>query len=97
MRLTVQDRVIRRVTQQYNGVRDNKRFFLIEAGAAKKASAKESSRIGARDPTAQAQVRGAIGSLRVVIVKPGVGTMEKGSTRWETKVRRIKIRLGNRK
>jgi len=33
------DRVIQRVTQEYNGV-DNKRFFLIEAGSAKQAWAK---------------------------------------------------------
>ena len=32
----LRDRVIRRVTQEYNGV-DNKRFFLIEAGSAKQA------------------------------------------------------------
>ena len=38
----VRDRVIRRVTQQYNGARDNKRFFLVEAGSAKKAWAKAS-------------------------------------------------------
>jgi hypothetical protein len=37
----VRDRVIRRVTQQSNGV-DNKRFFLIEAGSAKQAWAKAS-------------------------------------------------------
>ena len=37
----VRDRVIRRVTQGYNGV-DNKRFFLIEAGSAKQAWAKAS-------------------------------------------------------
>ena len=35
----VHDRVIRRVTQEYNGV-DNKRFFLIEAGSMKQAWAK---------------------------------------------------------
>jgi hypothetical protein len=35
----VRDRVIRRVTQQYNGM-DNQRFFLIEAGSAKQAWAK---------------------------------------------------------
>lgn len=35
----VRDRVIQRVTRQYNGV-DNKRFFLIEAGSAKRAWAK---------------------------------------------------------
>jgi hypothetical protein len=49
------------------------------------------------DPTAQAQVRGAIGSLRVVIVKPGGGTMEKGGTRWETKARRIRTRARKQK
>lgn len=38
----VRDRVIRRVTQQYNGARDNKRFFLVEAGSAKQAWAKAS-------------------------------------------------------
>lgn len=37
----VRDRVIRRVTQEYNGV-DNQRFFLIEAGSAKQAWAKAS-------------------------------------------------------
>ena len=37
----VRDRVIQRVTQQYNGA-DNKRFFLIEAGSAKQAWAKAS-------------------------------------------------------
>jgi hypothetical protein len=37
----LRDRVIRRVTQEYNGV-DNKRFFLIEAGSAKQAWAKAS-------------------------------------------------------
>jgi hypothetical protein len=37
----LQDRVIRRVTQAYNGV-DNKRFFLIEAVSAKQAWAKAS-------------------------------------------------------
>ena len=42
----VRDRVIRRVTQQYNGVRDNKRFFLIEAGSAKQAWAKASRASG---------------------------------------------------
>ena len=35
----LRDRVIRRVTQEYNGV-DNKRFFLIEAVSAKQAWAK---------------------------------------------------------
>jgi hypothetical protein len=35
----VRDRVIQRVTQEYNGV-DNKRFFLIEARSAKQAWAK---------------------------------------------------------
>jgi hypothetical protein len=35
----VRDRVIQRVTNQYNGV-DNKRFFLIEASSAKQAWAK---------------------------------------------------------
>ena len=30
----IRDRVIRRVTQEYHGV-DNQRFFLIEAGSAK--------------------------------------------------------------
>ena len=43
----VRDRLIRRVTQQYNGVRDNKRFFLIEAGSAKRAWAKASRASGA--------------------------------------------------
>ena len=43
----VRDRVIQRVTQQYNGVRDNKRFFLIEAGSAKQAWAKASRASGA--------------------------------------------------
>jgi hypothetical protein len=38
----VRDRVIQRVTRQYNGVRDNKRFFLIEAVSAKQAWAKAS-------------------------------------------------------
>jgi hypothetical protein len=42
----VRDRVIQRVTQQYNGV-DNKRFFLIEAGSAKQAWAKASCASGA--------------------------------------------------
>ena len=42
----VRDRVIQRVTQQYNGV-DNKRFFLIEAGSAKQAWAKASGASGA--------------------------------------------------
>jgi hypothetical protein len=42
----VRDRVIRRVTQEYNGV-DNKRFFLIEAGSAKQAWAKASRASGA--------------------------------------------------
>ena len=37
----VRERVIRRVTDQYNGV-DNKRFFLIEAGSAKQAWAQAS-------------------------------------------------------
>lgn len=53
--------------------------------------------VGAPDPTAQAQARAAIGSLRVVVVKPGGGTMEKGGTRWEIKARRIRTRLGNRR
>ena len=35
----VRDRVIQRVTNQYDGV-DNKRFFLIEASSAKQAWAK---------------------------------------------------------
>jgi len=35
----VRDRVIQRVTQEYNRV-DNKRFFLIEARSAKQAWAK---------------------------------------------------------
>ena len=35
----VRDRVIQRVTQEYNRV-DNKRFFLIEAGSVKQAWAK---------------------------------------------------------
>ena len=50
----------------------------------------------ATDPKAQAHARGAIDSLRVVIVKQGGSTMEKGGTRWETKARRIRTRLGNR-
>src|SRR5215510_12862710 len=29
--------------------------------------------------------------------EPGGGTMEKGGTRWETKARRIRTRLGNRR
>lgn len=37
--LDMRDRVIRRLTQQYQGA-DNKRFFLIEAGSAKQAWAK---------------------------------------------------------
>jgi hypothetical protein len=37
----IRDHVIRRVTQQYNGV-DNKRFFLIQARSAKQAWAKAS-------------------------------------------------------
>ena len=41
--------------------------------------------------------KGAIGYLRVVVLKPGGGTVEKGGTRWETKARRIKTRLGNRR
>jgi hypothetical protein len=41
--------------------------------------------------------KGAIGCLRVVVVKPGGGTMEKGGTRWETKARRIRTKLGNRR
>jgi hypothetical protein len=43
----VRDRVIRRVTQRYNGVRDNKRFFLIEAASVKQAWAKASRASGA--------------------------------------------------
>ena len=43
----VRDRVIQRVTRQYNGVRDNKRFFLIEAVSAKQAWAKASLASGA--------------------------------------------------
>jgi len=50
----------------------------------------------ATDPKAQAHARGAIDSLRVVIVKQGGSTMEKGGTRWETKARRIRTKLGNR-
>ena len=42
----VRNRVIQRVTRQYNGV-DNKRFFLIEAGSAKQAWAKASPASGA--------------------------------------------------
>ena len=42
----VRDRVIQRVTRQYNGV-DNKRFFLIEAVSAKQAWAKASRASGA--------------------------------------------------
>jgi hypothetical protein len=42
----VRDRVIQRVTQQYNSV-DNKRFFLIKAGSAKQAWAKASRASGA--------------------------------------------------
>jgi hypothetical protein len=41
----VRDRVIKRVTQQYNSM-DNKRFFLIEAGSAKQAWAKASRASG---------------------------------------------------
>ena len=37
----LRDRVIRRVTQGYNGV-DNRSFFLIEAGSARQAWAKAS-------------------------------------------------------
>jgi len=37
----VRDRVIQRVTEEYNGM-DNQRFFLIEAGSAKQAWAKAS-------------------------------------------------------
>ena|SRR3990170_3580564 len=37
----VRDRVIQRVTREYNGA-DNARFFLIEAGSAKQAWAKAS-------------------------------------------------------
>lgn len=37
----VRERVVQRVTDQHNGI-DNKRFFLIEAGSAKKAWAKVS-------------------------------------------------------
>jgi hypothetical protein len=37
----VRERVVQRVTDQYNGM-DNKRFFLIEAGSAKQAWAKAS-------------------------------------------------------
>src|SRR5438034_5030749 len=47
----VRDRVIQRVTNQYNGV-DNKRFFLIEASSAKQAWAKAgraSGTIGSAD------------------------------------------------
>jgi hypothetical protein len=43
----VRDRVTRRVTQKYNGVTDNKRFFLIKAGSAKQAWAKASRASGA--------------------------------------------------
>jgi hypothetical protein len=43
----VRDRVIQRVTQHYNGVTDNKRFFLIKAGSAKQAWAKASRASGA--------------------------------------------------
>jgi hypothetical protein len=39
--VNLRDRVIQRVTQEYNGV-DNKRSFLIEAGSAKQAWAKAS-------------------------------------------------------
>jgi hypothetical protein len=41
----LRDRVIRRVTDQYNRV-DNKRFFLIEAGSAQQAWAKASRASG---------------------------------------------------
>jgi hypothetical protein len=44
--IDVRDRVIRRVTQRYNGV-DNKRFILIEAASAKQAWAKASRAWGA--------------------------------------------------
>jgi hypothetical protein len=45
----VRDRVIQRVTNQYNGV-DNKRFFLIDAGFAKQAkSSRASAPIGNAD------------------------------------------------
>jgi hypothetical protein len=43
--LDVRDRVIRRVTQQYQGA-DNRRFFLIEAGSAKQAWAKADTASG---------------------------------------------------
>ena len=39
--VNVRERVIQRVTQEYNGV-DNQRFFLIEAASAKQAWAKAS-------------------------------------------------------
>jgi hypothetical protein len=41
----VRDRVIRRVTQRYNGV-DNKRFFLIEAVSDETSMGKGQPRIG---------------------------------------------------
>ena len=45
-RVDVRDRVIQRVTNEYNGV-DNQRFFLIEAVSAKQAWAKASSALAA--------------------------------------------------
>ena len=48
----LRDRVIRRVTQKYNGV-DNERFFLIEAGSAKHGMGKGDSRNRQRSDSAE--------------------------------------------
>ena len=88
----VRDQVIQRVTWQYDGVRDNKRFFLIEAVSAKQAWAKASrasAAIGSADCS---------GCPRLfVVAKPGGEINGKRSYAMGDKSKKDKEKAGNRK